>query len=141
MSISSQTLVDLLKIILEWLGGNKEETHPFWARFIAAFSGSSILHLALLAINLISGNNNMNEVSRDFNLSIIFGALCIILIVYSSIFALLIAVGISWGSLVRHFLFGVMLPAFVYMVAIFLLNFTKIISMIALESLERPSSG
>ena len=83
-----------------------EELHGPRARFGAAFSGCLILHLAVL----------LRESTQVYFLPTLEFALFtgVVVLFVCALFGLLISVGVAKGSLVRHYLYGVILPVITY---------------------------
>lgn len=86
-----------------------ESLHERWPRFGAAFSGSLVLHLAMVlrqATQLVF--------NPTWQLAIVTGA---VILVLSAIYGLLISLAVAKGSLVRHYLYGVFLPVLTYLLS------------------------
>ena len=111
MSTPLQTIIsDLTKGIEQ----GRNQRHGFWARFGAGWWGSFVFHFGMIIVSA-----GMPDLPEDVpNLFVVVAAVA----VYSAVFALVLAVGIPKGSLVRHFSYGVILPAFAYAMAGALLN-------------------
>ena len=107
MSTSWQTLGNFLNALID--GGNAD--HGFLVRLSTAVWGSLVMHLAMLA-----RNSSLVSATPDIPIEI-FAALAAICLIYCAVFGLVVAVGVTRGSLVRHFCFGAILPAFAYSLA------------------------
>lgn len=106
MSTPLQTIVDHL------ITGRTErgkEVHGFLARFGAGWWGSFVFHFGLSVI--ATGVYHIRLDVRILPIIVLF------VVVYSAIFALVVAAGVPKGSLVRHFSYGVTLPVFAYTIA------------------------
>ena len=96
----------LVQLITDFVRGNGEAHKPL-PRFLAAWWGSTVVHAAALVSSF--GEERL-KTFRD-QVSEVLGFFLVILIVYAATFALIVALGVTKGSLVRHFLYGVVLPA------------------------------
>ena len=101
-----------LALLLEFLRGEKSN-HAWWSRFFVAMWGCLILHVVLVGV----GNAHDIISPRLLDPSGYLFELSGAILVYSGVFATIVAVGIPHGSLVRHFSFGVTLPTFAYLIA------------------------
>ena len=111
MSTPLQTIINHL---IENITERRNQSHGVWARFGAGWWGSFVLHFGMIVVSV-----GMSDVLEDVRvLFVVVPAVA----VYSAIFATVLAVGIPKGSLVRHFSYGVILPAFAYAIAGALLN-------------------
>ena len=107
MSSPSQTIVSLLETLITGGEGN----HGFATRFIVAAWGSLVMHLSMIAKNVV-----VIEQTPDIPLPIL-GAMATVSLLYCAVFGLIEAVGSVKGSLMRHFCLGALLPAFAYALA------------------------
>ena len=73
-------------------------------RLAAAYWGSFIFHFALL----------MDSTVTFFPYPEVLAFVGLLFIGYSAVFALVVAVGVPNGTVVRHFCYGAILPAFAY---------------------------
>ena len=84
--------------------GPRDESHGFWVRLAAAYWGSFIFHFALL----------MDSTVTFFPYPEVLAFVGLLFIGYSAVFALVVAVGVPNGTVVLHFCYGAILPAFAY---------------------------
>lgn len=96
-----------------------EQSHEFQYRFGAAWWGNFVFHVALAVIACIHNWEALSG-STAFSDAVILPTL-LLMFAYSALFALVVAVGVPRGSLIRHFLLGVILPLFAYTMASMLL--------------------
>ena len=101
----------VINLLLELLRGDGS-THNIVFRFLVALWGCLVLHLAIVVVGTARGQVNIGFI--DLNLMGLYSLIAIL--VYSSIFATIVAFGIRTGSLVRHFVYGAALPTFAYLV-------------------------
>ena len=80
-----------------------------WSKILAAFWGSAAFHFALL---LYASGNRLIDLEKILSVLGFLGPL--IIIIYSLTFGLTVAVSKPKKSLVRHFVYGALLPAFAY---------------------------
>ena len=106
------TASSMISLLVEFLRGDGS-THNILSRFLVALWGFLVLHFAIVIVGSAQGHVDIGFI--DLNLLGLY--LLIAIVVYSSIFAVIVAFGIRTGSLVRHFVYGAMLPAFTYLVA------------------------
>lgn len=103
-------IVDEIIRLLDHIKGGEVAKHGIPARFLAALFGSLVLHLAMWTYSQVSSEINLTVLG-----SAIFGQVAIIVFpLYSAAFGFIVAVGVTRGSLVRHFAYGALLPAFAY---------------------------
>lgn len=109
------TTLETLNFFRDILKG--EHSHPLWSRLLAASWGSGVFHGALLVYN--SGIQDFDAAGDIAGMFIPIGFFFVLatIIIYSLTFGLTVAVSISKGSLIRHFVYGVLLPAFAYSMA------------------------
>lgn len=107
--MTASSVIDFLKEFLRGDGG----THTWFPRFLVALWGCLVLHVAIVVVGSAQGHVDISII--DFNLLGLY--ILISVLAYSSTFAAIIAFGIREGSLVRHFVYGAMLPTFTYLVA------------------------
>ena len=107
MSTSGQAIGNLLDTLIK-VG---ERDHGILVRLSVAVWGSLVMHLSMLARN-IGAINETPDIPTEILVAIMFVGLA-----YCVAFGLVVAVGIVKGSLVRHFCFGAILPAFAYSLA------------------------
>ena len=88
---------------------DQDHSHSMWSKILAAFWGSAVFHFALL---LYASGNLSTDLEKILRVTGFWGPL--IIIVYSLTFGLTVAVSKPKRSLVRHFLYGALLPAFAY---------------------------
>ena len=106
------TASSVICIMIEFLRGDGS-THNIASRFFVALWGGLVLHMAIVVVGAAQGHVDIGFIDLD-----LFGLfLLIAILVYSSVFAMIVAFGIRTGSLVRHFGYGAMLPTFTYLVA------------------------
>ena len=101
----------MINLLLELLRGDRS-THNIVFRFLAAFWGCLVLHLAIVVVG--SARDQVLIGFIDLNIVGLYSLIAIL--VYSSVFATIVAFGIRTGSLVRHFVYGAALPTFAYLV-------------------------
>ena len=106
------TASSVISILIEFLRGDGS-THSIFSRFFVALWGCLVLHMAIVIVGSAQGHVDIGLI--DVNLFGLF--LLIAILVYSSVFATIVAIGIRTGSLVRHFIYGATLPTFTYLVA------------------------
>ena len=104
-------------LLLKFLQGNGG-SHSFISRFLTTLWGCLVLHISLIAFV------NAHSVITAENLQNYGQVLAMAILVYSCIYAVIVAVGVPKGSLVRHFVYGITLPSLCYFLAG---NITKII--------------
>lgn len=119
MSTTAETLNffrDLLK--------GEEHSHPYWSRLLAASWGSGVLHGAVLVYTLSHQNfkgasDIAGRLDNIDNYIIALGYFFVLaaIIIYSLTFGLTVAASLPKSSLIRHFVYGVLLPAFAYSMA------------------------
>lgn len=125
-SITLEILDKILDKIFDFLREHrkeKEQPHPFWSRLLAASWGSGVFHGALLVYTL----NRHFEAASDFagrpadldTYIIVIGYFFVsaFIIIYLLTFGLTVAVSRPKSPLIRHFMYGVLLPAFAYFIA------------------------
>ena len=103
-------VVDEIIRLLDHIKGDDEVRHATTHRWFAAAWGSLVLHLALWTYA---------EADPDINLATAGGVLLrdtivTVLPTYSAVFGAIVAFGIPNGSLIRHFVYGVLLPVLAY---------------------------
>ena len=101
-----------LDLFVEFVRG-QESTHAWWPRFLVALWGCLVLHVVLVGV----GSAHDVIPPGALEPSLYFFPLLGAILVYSGVFATIVAVGIPRGSLVRHFAYGVTLPTFAYLIA------------------------
>ena len=110
------TTLEILNLFRDLLKG-EEHSHPFWWRLLAAFWGSWVFHGALVVSKLGRWNlKNAVDTAGMYEAAFIaigFLGLATI-IIYSLAFGLTVVASIPKSSLIRHFVYGVLLPAFAY---------------------------
>lgn len=111
MSSASQAITRLIDNFIT----RGEQSHEFQHRFGAAWWGNFVFHGAMAVIASIQNWESLPG-STAFSNAVILPTLLVIF-AYSALFALVVAVGVPRGSLVRHFLLGVILPLFAYTMA------------------------
>ncbi len=104
-------LAPVIDYLLESLKNRKDRSHRFRTRFFAGWWGSFVLHFATVV------TATGHQLSPPRVVEPVFYLLPVILSIYSAVFALVVAVGVPKGSLVRHFSYGVILPVFAYTMA------------------------
>ena len=107
MSELAKAIVQLIENFMQ----SERQVHGFLWRFSAAWWGAFVFHFVLIAMP-----GGVQEFTlRTLNLNLLtllgFGSL------YSAMFALVSAVGSPKGSLIRQFLYGVLLPFLAYTLA------------------------
>lgn len=111
-------MVDEIIRLLDYVKGSDEAKHTQLQRLFAGSWGSLVFHLALWTYTEAHPEINLTEaggvVLRD--------TIILFLPAYSVLFGAIPAYGLPKGSLVRHFVYGVLLPAFAYGLAGTLLN-------------------
>lgn len=106
------TTQEIIKAFLDLIQ-DQDHSHSMWSKVLAAFWGSAVFHFALILYasgNLSPGLDKVLEVVGYEELSII-------IILYSLTFGLTVAVSKPKSSLVRHFVYGALLPAVAYALA------------------------
>ena len=101
-----------LKLILEFVRGEKS-SHGWWPRFLVALWGCFVLHVVLVGVGSAHDIIPPGALEPSLYFFPLFGSI----LVYSAVFAIIVAFGITSGSLVRHFTYGVTLPTFAYLIA------------------------
>ena len=92
-------------------------SHSFWARFFAGWWGTFVFHFAMIVVGSIHNWDSLSSLSDSpFSEAVIFPAF-FFLCVYGALFAFVVAFGVPKGSLIRHFLLGVILPLVAYTMA------------------------
>ena len=87
-----------------------DEEHGFWQRVLAAAWGCIVLHIPIFSS--AAGSTIVSDMRTVF-----FLATLSLVAVYSIAFGLIIGASLPKGSLVRHFVSGVLLPVFAYNIA------------------------
>lgn len=100
-----------IHILVELIKGSDSPTAP-WRRFLVAMWGCLVFHFSLLIV-ATGTEGPWYAAWRDVRWELISMAIPL----YSVTFALIVAVGVERGSLVRFFLYGAWLPAIVYLMA------------------------
>ena len=110
------TTLEILNLFRDLLKG-EEHSHPFWSRLLAASWGSGVFHGALLVSN--SGIQDFNVAGDIAGMFIPIGFFFVLatIIIYSLTFGLTVVASIPKSSLIRHFVYGVLLPTFAYSMA------------------------
>lgn len=98
-------------ILVELIKGSDSPTAP-WRRFLVAVWGCLVFHFSLMIV-ATGTEGPLSAALRDVRWELIFIAIPF----YSLTFAVIVAVGVERGSLVRYFLYGAWLPAIVYFMA------------------------
>lgn len=103
-------VVDEIIRLLNHVKENRKVLHPTRQRWLAAGWGSGVFHLALWTYA---------EADPEINVATVGGLLfrdtvAIVLPAYSAVFGAIVAYGIPNGSLIRHFVYGALLPAVAY---------------------------
>lgn len=101
-------VVDEIIRLLDHIKSSGDLEHPRRQRVFAGLWGSLVFHLALWAFTVAHPQVNVEVVAA------VSDAALIVLPVYSAVFGTIVAFGVPRGSLVRHFVYGVLLPAFAY---------------------------
>ena len=113
MSTPAQAITRLIENFIT----KGEKSHWFLARFGAAWWGNFVFHLAMAIIASIHNWDSLSDPGfATFSDAVILPTLLFVF-VYSALFALVVAFGVPKGSLIRHFLLGVILPLFAYTMA------------------------
>ncbi|MDD9996553.1 MAG: hypothetical protein OXQ89_02285 [Rhodospirillaceae bacterium] len=103
-------MVDEIIRLLDYVKGSDDAKHTPYQRLFAGSWGSLVFHLALWTYTEAHPEINLTEaggvVLRD--------TVLVFLPAYSVLFGAIVAFGLPKGSLVRHFVYGALLPAFAY---------------------------
>ena len=107
-------LISLLRNVLFSRCHNYDQPkdHGLLQRFVAALFGCLVLHFSLFVINdgqISIPESELSGVGFQFAVAVVF--------VYSSFFALIVALGSPKGTVIRHFVYGVLLPTTSYLTA------------------------
>ena len=84
--------------------------HFIWSRVIVASWGSAVFHFALL----FNKQGNLSPVLDKILRVIGYPEMSVIIIMYSLTFGCIVAASKPKSSLVRHFVYGALLPAVAY---------------------------
>ena len=112
MDENPSTTKEIIKLLHDLIQ-DQDHSHSIWSRALSAFWGSTVFHFALLSNksgNLSTGLDKILEVVG-------YEKLPIIIILYSLTFGLTVALSKPKSSLVRHFVYGALLPAVAYALA------------------------
>ena len=137
MSSSTQAIGQAVGRLIDDFIRRGKRNHKFPARFLASWWGTFVLHFAMMVIYI--GNSELATLVTPFGflnlltelpavglppdlepLVIYYGLVISAMLLaaaYSCIFALIVAVGVPQGSLMRHFWYGVILPVIAYTMA------------------------
>ena len=100
-----------LQLIEDFVRGDNQSHKGGW-RFLAAWWGSAT---SIFAAYVTSFGEDRLKFLRDFMGDIVVVSL-LISAVYAALFSLVITFGVPKGSLVRHFMYGVVLPSIAWVV-------------------------
>ena len=101
----------IVQLIGDFVKGESNE-HGWGWRFLAAWWGSAT---AILSAYVTSLGEERLKFLREFAAVWVVPSL-IFATIYASSFALIIAFGVPKGSLLRHFMYGVVLPAVAWVI-------------------------
>ena len=117
-----ESILSLVKnIIQNGKNDGQPENHTFWVwRFLSAWFGCAVLHLALYISNTYTKKDTILNFINDFSSIGYLFALGVVS-TYCAFFALIVAFGSPQGTIIRHFIYGIFLPSTSYLLANYVL--------------------